>query len=216
MKLTLLFGFLLGIGTVLAGAGLYPIVDHARIESLTTVALNGGREETFLIRLPVDRVTSVGTRETGSRGSGYPTGLAFPEGFAERGLLIEHFKLRDVENNVIGLASRHWTESASGAATVWSLNVPGRGAIAFAGAGESAAQLDAALGTAGLVPGIAWSDENGVTLEFDQGSTQVINGASEFRGVQGIYREIWTITGVSATGELRGTIEFHTRVSQRL
>jgi hypothetical protein len=208
MKVTIGLGFLIGFAGSLAAAYLFPFVDHARIESRTGVAMNGGRSETFMIRLPVDRIASLGDDGSTLRGGRHPASLKVPETFSDDGFLVEHFKLRDVDGNVIGLATHHSTNTDAGPVDVWAVDVPGRGAIVFAGAGQRPAELDEALRSAGYVPGVSWT-------VVDAGATRVVTGTEEFENVDGRYGETWNITGVSPTGEIRGTIEVSTLVQRR-
>ncbi len=213
MRNTFTLGLLLGFVGFLAATYFYPLVNHARIDSQTTVALNGGRTETLLIRLPVDRISSVGDGTTGLRGNGHPAGVDLPIDFAGTGVLVEHFKLRDVGGNVIGLAAHHGSGAASGDASVWAFQIPGRGTVVFSGSTEHPAVIDQALRNAGHVAGQRWSGEIDVSLTPVVEETRVIEGTEEFGDVAGRFSENWHLTGVSATGELRGTIEFETIVS---
>ena len=214
MKAALLIGMLLGFGGVLAGAHVYPWVDHERLPSRTTVVANGGRAERFVIHLPADRIHAAGAPSAGSRAAAAPAGGALPAELAASPVLAEHFKVRDVDGQVIGVAARHWSgvDGASGAA--WALLIPGRGALLLSGAAEPAGRIDAALRGAGHVAGSAWSGELTVALASGDAPGRVVGGSDEFDGLVGTYSETWKITGVSADGELRGTVELDT-VTQR-
>lgn len=207
MKIALWLGIFLGFGGVLAGSHFYPWVAHARLPSQTTVVANGGRAERFVIRLPVDRIGSAGGRATGGRGAPELASMRLPEELATEPLLIEHFKLRDGGGNVIGLAARHWSEAPGGPAAAWSLLVPSRGALFLTAAGERRDALDAALRRSGWRPSAAW--EGSVRVEL-AAEGRFVAGSDEFDGLGGGYTEIWTVTGVGESGEIRGTIELDT------
>lgn len=215
MRLTFTFGFLLGFAGLLAGTYFFPLVNHARIDSLTAVALNGGRTESFLIRLPVDRISSIGDSTAGMRAVSHPAGIALPVEFGATGLLVEHFKLRDAEGNVIGLTAHHATDSAAGTLSVWAFQIPGRGTVVFSGPARPSSAIDEALRNAGHVRGQRWNGEISVDTLIAADQTRIVEGTGEFRDVDGRLEQVWQITGVSATGELRGTIEFRTVVSGR-
>jgi len=213
MRFTFTLGLLLGFAGLLAATFLYPLVNHARIDSQTTVALNGGRNETFLVRLPVDRISSIGDAAAGIRGNSHPAGLAIPREFEGTGVLVEHFKLRDVDGNVIGLAAHHSTDSPSGSLAVWAFQIPGRGTVVFSGPGQPPRAIDQALNAAGHSPGERWTGQFDLDTLIDADQSRVIEGTEEFENVQGRFEQVWRVTGVSATDELRGTIEFHTIVN---
>lgn len=215
MKSTFALGFLLGFFGLLAGVALFPVVDHARIASLTSVALNGGRTETFLIRLPVDRISSFDDGLGGVRGGSRPAGINIPDELGGTGLLIEHFKLRDIEGNVIGMAAHHSTRNDAGALSVWALNIPGRGTVVFSGPARPPNVIDTALSGAGRVAGQVWDGELSISAVPDGDSTSLVGGTEEFENVGGRFEEVWSVTGVSATGEIRGTVELRTIVSLR-
>jgi hypothetical protein len=203
MKVMLLFGLVCGFAGMLAGAHYYPWMEHERVPSKTSVQPNGGRVEQFVIRLPADRIDGAG----GS--SGGRVGVVLPAPLEARPLELDHFKLRDVDGNVIGVAARHWTRSAEGAAGAWWIVIPSRGAMLLAGDGAASPALDQALAAAGRRQGLAWSGDVTVT-ETNSGASRIVLGSQEFAGLEGGYSERWRITGVNAEGELRGTIELAT------
>jgi hypothetical protein len=209
MKTAILLGFVLGFGGVLAGSHFLPWVAHARLPSQTSVVANGGRAEQFLIRLPVDRIGSAGAT-AGIRGSPMFANMALPENIAKEPLLIEHFKVRDSVGNVIGLAARHWSAGPDGdAGSAWVLMIPSRGALMLAAPGEPRGALDAALQKGGY-KGASWDGDVRIDLAGAEGRGSIINGSAEFEGLDGEYSERWNVSGVSDTGELRGTIELNT------
>jgi len=210
-----MLGLLIGFVGLLAAVGYYPIAAHERVESLSTVAINGGRSEAFVVRLPVDRIATVGEESMLPRSLSHPGDLHLPSEFAGVDLLVEHFKLRNLEGTVIGLATRHATANSGGVAISWLVDVPGRGTLVFAGEGVQEDTVAGALRTAGYRPGVNWKGELTTGPLLDAAQTRVVSGTREFADVEGQYQETWQITGVSAEGELQGTIEFNTVVNGR-
>jgi len=209
MKTVLLLAIILGFGGTLAGAHFLPWVTHSRLPSHTSVVANGGRAEQFLIRLPVDRIAATDGQAGGLRSSAAPGAMALPAQFVNEPLLVEHFKVRDVEGKVIGVAARHWGASDRGLTTTWSLLIPSRGAMLLSAPGEVLGVVDRALQGAGHSAGSEWSGELAVTLTPTE-TGNVVAGSGEFDGLGGNYTETWALTGVVDSGELRGTIELNT------
>jgi hypothetical protein len=211
MRASFIYAFLLGLAGVLATGYFAPWAQHERVASKTSVAMNGGRRETFLIYLPSDRLVEVADRER------YPTTaattLTVPE-LTALPLLAEHFKLRDMDGTVIGLATRHWSATPTGSTSVWAVDIPGRGALVLAGDGDVAGQLASALAGAGVIAGLPWSGEVEVGVADVESASRVVVGTEEFSGVGGRYSETWRISGFSERGELQGTIVLDTIVNQ--
>ncbi|NIW25108.1 MAG: hypothetical protein GWN29_11365 [Gammaproteobacteria bacterium] len=211
LKVTFISGILFGLAAVVSGAGLYPWIDHERLESQTQVVPNGGRSEVFFIRLPVDRIASLGTAGFGPGAAAFPAALALPDSLDDaQPMQIDHFKVRDIGGNVIGVASRHTVDLTDSAAVTWSLSFPSRGALWLVSQFDPAA-LDAALAAVGYQPGEAWEGELDLFVGDPQSLTGDIHGGtSEFSTLTGTFTERWQITGVGDSGELRGTIELDT------
>ncbi len=211
MKLTFVLAVLLGFVGVLAAGHFVPWFPHVRLPSKTTVVANGGRAEQFIIRLPADRIAATGAGGTGVRTAAADARATLPPNLDAEPLLVEHFKVRDSSNNVIGIAARHWSTDAAGAGTAWSLLIPSRGAMLLAAPGEARGALDTALQKAGYNPGNVWNGQVEVALApVDEDAAVVVAGSDEFAGLEGRYTEVWTLTGVTDAGEMRGTIELNT------
>jgi hypothetical protein len=200
----------MGLVVAVGAARFYPWVDHPRSATRTTVLHNGGRGENFVIRFPVDRIASAGGSEMGLRAKAYPDGVVLPAEIASQPVLVEHFKLRDSEGDVIGMAARHASVAEDEAASAWSLTIPSRGTMHLIGA-AAPGELDRALAADGRIDGQAWSGD----LEWSVGAADaasglVAGGSHEFAGLTGTYNEDWLISGVSQAGELRGTIMLNT------
>ena len=210
MKAFFLAGVILGLVVALGAARFYPWVDHPRSASLTTVVHNGGRVEEFVIRFPVDRIASVGSAEMGLRARGYPQGIELPGEMEAQPVLVEHFKLRDRDGEVIGVAARHAAVAAGEANSAWALTIPSRGTMHLLGTAEPGA-LDRELAAAGRVDGRAWSGALELSIGSPEAETGRVSGGShEFEDLVGTYREDWQVSGVSQAGELRGTIMLRT------
>ncbi|HET8699619.1 MAG TPA: hypothetical protein VFO94_19190 [Gammaproteobacteria bacterium] len=212
MKTAFIVAVLLGFSGVLAAAHFVPWMGHARLPSQTEVVATGGRAEQFLIRLPVDRIGASGAAASPLRTSRGSASTALPAELDSKQLLVEHFKVRDAAGNVIGVAARHWSSDGRGMGTAWSVLIPSRGAMLLTAPGDAKTALDGALQKAGYRPGTAWSGvASAVAVELTpRDGGEVAAGSDEFEQLDGSYREIWKVTGVSETGELRGTIELDT------
>jgi hypothetical protein len=210
MKSTFVVAILLGFVGILAAGHFVPWFPHVRLPSKTTVVANGGRGEQFVIRLPADRIAATGASAAGIRAVA-AGGAALPPSLTAQPLLVEHFKIRDSANNVIGIAARHWSTNAGGTGTAWSLLIPSRGVMLLTAPGEPRGALDTALQKAGYNAGSVWNGEVKVVLATDDANSGVFAaGTEEFSGLEGGYSETWTLTGVTDTGEMRGTIELNT------
>ena len=209
MKTTFFSGVIIGLVAVLAAAGYYPWVDHVRVPSRTSVQANGGRAEQFLVRLPADRVAAVTNGQSGARLKTFPAGLSLPDAPSGELVLLEHFKIRNAGGDVIGIASRHTVEARQRLETVWSVVIPSRGAMLLRG-DATASALDRRLAEAGFQPGQPWAGDMRIPVSARDPVGQLIAGTGEFEGLTGRYEETWQVTGVSAAGELRGTIQLST------
>lgn len=122
--------FLVGIllGASAAGALLYfvPVVDQGRERSIISVQPNGGNLEAFHIQVPADRVFVGGV----DSGVTFPADVDWPEHLRSDDAQLEIFKLRNAENQVIGVASRV-VVSGNLRATEWVLHFPARGSLYF-------------------------------------------------------------------------------------
>lgn len=119
MRTLFIVGVALGFAAVLAAARFAPWLDPVRLPSHTTVVANGGRAETFVIRLPADRIAAAGSEAAGLRADAEASAaLVSALGSAE--VLVEQFKVRDREGQVIGIAARHWAPADGAAGAGWS------------------------------------------------------------------------------------------------
>lgn len=190
MKKTFLLGLLLGIGGAVWVAGWYPFVDPVRFPSESGVARNGGRTESFHIQIPEDRVLRVVTPAAAS--PAMPDGAALPAGAGDGA--AELYKLRNVSGKVIGLASRVW-RGGDAAYTDWTLLLPARGSVFL---------------TARVSGGLPAAPTAGVADAPRPVLGDVVGGSREFEGIDGSYREEWTVERLDAQGRPVGDIEIMT------
>ncbi len=209
MKRLFLIGILLGFAGSLAAAHWVPWVRYDRLPSQTSVVANGGRQETFVIRLPADRIVAFGGNGQ-LRGNSYPSGFDALAAAGETAPLVEHFKVRDSAGSVIGVAARHRVVLPDGVESTWLLSIPSRGSLVLAGPGEPNGRVDSELKTHGYVPGTAWSGDVALAVAPDADATRTISSTGEFRDLAVQFTEIWALTGVTEHGELRGTIVLDT------
>lgn len=208
-RLLFVLGLLCGGIGVLAVAALVNWGDHERPRAHISVQPNGGAVERFVIRLPRDRILDSG--HVSGLPSRYPADLVL-SGQGLPGLHVEHFKLRDREGEVIGVAARHSQRVDEGTYGAWLLYLPGRGSLLLDHV-ESAGGLNAELIRRNLRPGAAWEGE--LALQRTAGPASdgrgvVRGGSREFTRHAGSYTETWRLTGVDTEGRPRGTIEIDT------
>jgi hypothetical protein len=116
------------LGLIGAGAVTYSVqvVDIHREASHITVAPNGGNVETFRVDLPRDRIL-VGLA---GEENALPAELVWPSDPLFGDLQAEMFKVRNRNDDVIGVASRLASASeATGPFIEWALHLPARGTI---------------------------------------------------------------------------------------
>lgn len=190
MKRLLQLGLLLGFFGTLAGAYFAPWFEFPRIRSAATVVPNGGRLEQFEVRLPADRIGG---------------GLTVP--FAPEAGSLEHFKLCDVEGNVIGIAARHSLPLADGWATSWLLTIPSRGTIAFAPGVPASETLETLLAASGLVAGAR--SEPGLSIDLGAPAKSLAT-TGVFAKMEFDLVETWIVAGLEADGAVRGTLRLST------
>jgi len=190
MKRLLQLGFLIGLGGMLAAAYFVPWFDYPRYRSAATVVPNGGRLEQFLVRLPADRI-GVGVLAADEAG----------------GARLEHFKLRDTEGNVIGIAARHSLPLAGGERAAWLLTIPSRGTIALAADAPASASVEATLAARGILAGRNIEPE----LSIDAGpAARSVAVTGEFEGLDFELVETWLVSGLESDGAIRGTLQLST------
>ena len=148
-------------------SGRFP--PHLRYRSITSVPADGGRQEEFVIHWPEDRIARPGENRSGLPAAA-AVGAAVLEDSAGRRVSAELFRLRDTEDNVIGVAGRlagtgGAIADAGRSASNWLLVIPSRGALFLAQSDvqdttvrEAAAPPTAALALAPAQAAAFWTD----------------------------------------------------------
>lgn len=193
MKRLLQLGFFLGFAGTIAAAYFAPWFEYTRYRSAAQVVANGGRIEQFMVRLPADRIDS-GTQNAASTPDGTPT-------------QISHFKLRDADGNVIGVAARHEVDVAGGNETAWLLTIPSRGTMVLASAAPRSTSISEVLADRGLVPGRSLERE--LSVDFG-GPSRSVATTGEFSGIDFELVETWVVSGLDEDGVVRGTLRLNT------
>ena len=217
MKRLFFLSLLAGVALTVASAALIPLPRHVRFPSNIEVLTNGGRQESFEVRWPQDRIALPGELEGAYRVSdGGGVVLPSAEGLAS----IELFRLRDGEGNVIGLASRStavFPEQRFDNATSsnWILMIPSRGTLLLSQ--EDSANLSARGGAGGFelpaetaefwAPGSRYRITAGPA---PGGRGRIVGGSDEFRDLSGSYSEIWELSEISSDGRTEGRISLVT------
>lgn len=222
MKRLFFIAFVAGLLVVVLAAAFWPLPTHLRFRALTSVPPDGGRQEEFVIHWPEDRIARPSDRAAEAPAGA--AGAAVLEDSAGRRVSAELFRLRDTEDNVIGVAGRL---AATGGAladpgrsvTNWLLVIPGRGALFLAQSDVQDTTARQELGAAGPVvqpPASAarfWTDRPRVRItapapagDGPPTTGRVLRGTSEFAGLRGSFTETWDLQEVNADGSTSGRI----------
>lgn len=120
------FSIGLVLGLVAASGLLYvvPVVDQVRERSIILVQPNGGNRESLHVNLPIDRVL-VGRADLENP---VPPGLDWPEYEFLSGTQTELFKIRNAQEQVIGVASRI-VGGGDQPFVEWVVHMPARGTL---------------------------------------------------------------------------------------
>jgi hypothetical protein len=223
LRRTFYASLLAGVVVTILAAGVFPLPQHQRYRSITSVLTNGGRQESFTIEWPRDRVPLTGQSSDGLLvNAGGAVILPGPEGVAAS---AEVFRLRDASGNVVGLASRATTTETSAdgkpaQGTNWMLLLPSRGSLLLRQLNVVDTTPRPRTPGGGLVPAQdapgfwARGTRQRITGQPEVGGAgQVIGGTEEFDRLQGSYEEIWELTEVAADGATRGRIMLSTQTT---
>ncbi len=226
MKRPFVIAFIAGLLVVAVTATVWPMPTHLRYRSLISVAPDDGRQEDFVIRWPEDRIPRLG--EVGSAPPAAAVGAAALEDTAGSRVSAEMFRLRDTDDNVIGVASRLAGTGAAIAdpgrsASSWLIVIPSRGALFLIQTDAFDATIreqPTADGTMAFAPAQAarfWTDRSRFRVTATTPGTirssttgQVLRGTSEFAGLTGSFTETWELEEVSADASTRGRIVLST------
>ena len=227
MKRLFVITFLAGLFVVALTTTFWPLPTHVRYRSLITVLPDGGRQEDFIIRWPEDRIRLPSEDRT-SLPATASIGVAVLEDSAGRRTSAELFRLRDTDDNVIGVASR--LAGTGGAiadpgrsASNWLLVIPSRGALFLAQTDVLDTTVRGEITAAGAVAvapaqtAAFWADRQRLRVTATAPATtgaattgKVLRGTSEFAGLEGSFTETWDLEEVNADGSTRGRIQLST------
>lgn len=220
------FSFLAGL--VLAGlaATFWPLPGHLRFRSLIAVQSDGGAQENFQIEWPGDRIARPG-EDRATLPAGAAVGVSVLEDSAGHRSSAELFRLRDAEDNVIGVAARLTGSGGVVAdpgrsASTWLLVIPSRGALYLAQTDRmdaTARREDTPSGPVMLVPGqsaalFADGPRFTVTATEPFQTGRVVGGTSEFAGLTGTFTETWQLGGTLGQGGTSGRILLSTTTAR--
>jgi hypothetical protein len=211
---------LAGALLVVVLAGIFPLPQHERYRSSIAVIADGGREETFIIEWPQDRVAL--PQAAGLKRAGAAMVLV-----DERGEIAsaELFRLRDAAGNVVGVASRsvsrrHEDSGSMRQGTDWMLLLPARGTMYLTqvNARDVGAQPGGDALVSALESPALWAKAGRYRITAGpaaNGAGTVTGGAGEFADLVGSYDEDWDLQGGATRGASRGRITLTTRVQAR-
>jgi len=114
---------------LIAAAGLLnviPAVDQVRERSIVSVQANGGNSESLHANLPIDRILA----GRANLKSPLPPGLEWPDDEFLSGTQTELFKIRNVNERVVGIASRI-VGGGEQPFIEWTVHMPARGTLYF-------------------------------------------------------------------------------------
>ncbi|MEO8223392.1 MAG: hypothetical protein ABI661_01195 [Gammaproteobacteria bacterium] len=227
MKRSFIVAFVAGVAVVAVVATVWPLPRHVRYSSLITVPPDGGRQEDFVIRWPEDRIAHP-EEQTATLPGIAAVGAAVLEDSAGNRASAELFRLRDTDDNVIGVASR--LAGSGGAisdkgrsASNWLLVIPSRGALFLSqsdGLDSTVRERASADGSVLVAPAQTaafWTNGPSfrvtATVPTTAGSRTtglVLRGTSEFAGLKGSFTETWNLEEVNVDGSTRGRIVLST------
>lgn len=211
-------------GLLLAGlaAGFWPLPEHARYRSLTTVLPDGGRQEDFIIRWPDDRIAR-GSETVMELPADAATGAAVLEDSAGQRVSAETFRVRDTADNVIGVAARMAgtggaIADADRSASNWLVVIPGRGAVflsqpdMFDTTARQRDTLNGMITLSAMQDPAFWKSrkEQRVTAATPRYAGRILRGTGEFAGLSGSFRETWKFDGPGTEGRPHGRIVLST------
>lgn len=102
-----------------------PLVDQVRESSIVSVTPNGGNRESFHANLPEDRIM-IGAPDAQAT---LPVGLGWPDDDLLGAARAELFKIRNTEDNVVGVASRIAAYRDGDQVVEWVFHLPARGSV---------------------------------------------------------------------------------------
>lgn len=207
MSRVLLYGFFAGLAVALLSVTFWPLTDNLRVRSLIDVRPDGGREESFLIRWPEDRLALPDGPAHGAEAVLFDT--------SDGRVSAELFRVRNADGNVIGVAGRvaaAGEPGTGGFASDWLIVIPSRGALFMtqADARDTTARRAQAGGgeIVSAADGSFRAGDNRIAITTSPG--RIIRGTNEFSGLAGTYTETWELDGMNADGSTQGRIVLST------
>ena len=204
---------LAGIALTVTAAVLLPLPRNERLPSSIEVLTNGGRQESFIIHWPQDRVALPG-QLPGTEP--VVTGGALVMADTDSPVSIELFRVRDSAERVIGLASRTTARLpgqrlAAASVSNWIVMIPSRGTLLLSQ--ENSADLSARPTADGYVlpaeTASFWSPGSRYRITAGPapgGRGRIVQGSEEFEGLEGSFNEIWELRELTADGRTEGRI----------
>jgi hypothetical protein len=119
-------GSVLGICAAAATLHNVPLVDQVREQSFVVVHPNHGNTESFHVNIPSDQILAGSQSPQPAR----PFELQWPQDDVFAGVQTELFKIRNIDDRVVGVASRiAANDERFGESVEWVLHLPARGSI---------------------------------------------------------------------------------------
>lgn len=204
---------------MLAAVALFSLPVHERYPSIIEVQTNGGRSETFVIHWPEDRLELGG--EIDGLAVNDADGVAVLVADGAGPVAAELFRVRDVEDRVIGLASRLTgrlpdARGRDRSVSNWTLLIPSRGILLMTQ--DNATDVGPVrVGGRWLAPVDSpgfWATGTRYRISAGPaaGGGRVLGGSGEFAGLTGEYAEVWELEELAASQRSEGTIRLSTVV----
>ena len=218
MRLFIL-SLLAGIALTVTASVLLPLPRNERFPSSIEVLTNGGRQESFIIHWPQDRIALPG-QLPGTEP--VVTGGALVMTTTDSPVSIELFRVRDSAGNVIGVASRTTARLpgqrlAAASVSNWTLMIPSRGTLLLTQ--ENSADLSARPTAEGyMLPAETpafWAPGSRYRITAGPapgGRGRMVQGSEEFEGLSGTFSEIWELKELTAEGRSEGRITLATAI----
>jgi hypothetical protein len=208
---------------MLAAAAIFPLPDHERFPSRIEVLTNGGRSEAFVIHWPEDRLQLTGELEGAAVNE--TDGVAVLAPPRRRPASAEVFRLRDAQDQVIGIASRltgrmPGRRGRERSSSSWTLMIPSRGILMLTqdnGANVGPVKVGGRWVAAVDSPGF-WATGSRYRISAGPaagGRGRVLGGTGEFMSLGGEYSEVWELEELAANQRSEGKILLSTVLSRQ-
>ena len=209
MMRVFLFSFVAGLALSVGLSSIFPLPDHERFPSSIEVLTNGGRQEQFLIRWPQDRLAVPGNPDLLTS---VADSTAFLLASGDSITITELFRLRDVSENVIGVAARTTgNRGGAGSNSDWILLIPSRGSMLMTQR-DSANLAPLRAGDGWMLPAETrafWTAAKRYRITAGpapSGRGKILRGTEEFARLTGSYTETWELVNQLTDGTTEGRI----------